>query len=93
MRKFYVEARMVSAFDRLIAEFCSDGYADCREGVLLDSALCYIGKNALAMYEVAETTNSSGYEVQFAQCEEDNVLVESEWYEFITKYDEEYGEV
>lgn len=92
MRRFYIEACKVRDFDRLLMEFCADGCADAREGVLLDNSLCYIGKCALAIFEWAETTNSSGYMVHWAEKEEDNVLVESEWYDFTLEYDKRYNE-
>ena len=91
VKGFYVEAREVRGFNVLLEAIVTEA-VDCREGVLLDSALYYAKDMAIAVFDTYETANSSGYTVFIGNDEESNREVEKKWYRFCESYDAKYGE-
>ena len=91
MRTLEIRAKEVENFHRTVLSHLD--IADCREGVLLDNFLTYTkdGNNAMAIFEVAETANSSGYRVYIADEPEFQDLA-NKWQAFADRYDEEYEE-
>lgn len=65
-------------------------YADCREGVLLDSFICVNDRFTFVAFETYETAWTSYLTVWIAQTEGDKKKLWNKWQEFADTYDAEY---